>query len=331
MTRALDDGFAPGEHATTFGATPPVAAAALAVLDTIEAEDLLGNAERVGTHLRSGCAGVPGVAGVRGLGLLLAVELASGDAPGVARRLLDEEHVLVNAVSPTALRLCPPLVLTRRGRRPRGRGDRPRAGLTDSSRAAPPPIMAPVHAPRLALLLVPAMAAVVVAHAYDGEGRWEVLVSILAVLAATLAILLARRDASTALARIATATGTVPYAGRLHPDGSWRGHVAGPGAARMLGAPYSGAAWTAAVHPDDREAFIEACRAPRAARRSEVEYRIVRPDGEVREIWDRLLPSKGGAIEGVRVDVTERRATERQLSTARRRLESVLHQLDETS
>ncbi len=54
---------------------------------------------------------MPGVAGVRGLGLLIAVELASGDAPGVARRLLDEEHVIVNAVSPTALRLCPPLVL----------------------------------------------------------------------------------------------------------------------------------------------------------------------------------------------------------------------------
>ena len=112
VTRALEDGFAPGEHATTFGATPPVAAAALAVLDTIEADDLIGNAERVGAHLCERLQGVPGVAGVRGLGLLLAVELASGDAPGVARRLLDEEHVLVNAVSPTALRLCPPLVLT---------------------------------------------------------------------------------------------------------------------------------------------------------------------------------------------------------------------------
>jgi acetylornithine aminotransferase len=112
VTRALDDGFAPGEHATTFGATPPVAAAALAVLDTIAGDDLLGNAERVGGHLRERLALAPGVAGVRGLGLLIAVELASGDAAGVARRLLDEEHVIVNAVSPTALRLCPPLVLT---------------------------------------------------------------------------------------------------------------------------------------------------------------------------------------------------------------------------
>jgi PAS domain-containing protein len=189
--------------------------------------------------------------------------------------------------------------------------------------------MAPVHAPRIVLLLVPAMTAVVIAHAYDGEGKWELLVSVLAVLAATLAILLARRDASTALARIATATGTVPYAGRLHPDGSWRGHVVGPGAAKMLGAPYSGPAWTAAVHPDDREAFGEACAAAARGEPQDLEYRIVRPGGEVREIWDRLLPSKGGAVEGVRVDITERRATERQLSAARRRLENVLHQLDE--
>ena len=112
VTRDVEDGFAPGDHATTFGATPPVAAAALAVLDTIVAEDLIGNAERVGAYLREHLASVPGVAGVRGLGLLNAVELGAGDAPGVARRLLDTEHVLVNAVSPTALRLCPPLCLS---------------------------------------------------------------------------------------------------------------------------------------------------------------------------------------------------------------------------
>jgi PAS domain-containing protein len=186
-----------------------------------------------------------------------------------------------------------------------------------------------VHAPRLVLLLVPAMAAVVVAHAYDGEGKWELLVSVLAVVAAILAILLARRDVATALARISAATGTVPYAGRLHSDGSWRGHVAGPGATRMLGGPYSGAAWAAAVHPDDAGTFTDACARAACGESCEVEYRIVRPDGVVRDIWDRLLPAKGGTIEGVRVDVTERRATERQLSSTRRRLESVLHQLDD--
>jgi acetylornithine/N-succinyldiaminopimelate aminotransferase len=111
VTRQIEDGFAPGDHATTFGATPPVAAAALAVLDAIIADDLIANAEQVGAHLRERLAAVPGVAAVRGLGLLIAVELGSGDAPGVARRMLDDEHVLVNAVSPTALRLCPPLCI----------------------------------------------------------------------------------------------------------------------------------------------------------------------------------------------------------------------------
>ena len=82
------------------------------MLDTIAREDLIGNAERVGAYLREHAGAVPGVAGVRGLGLLNAVELGAGDAPGVARRLLDTEHVLVNAVSPTALRLCPPLCLS---------------------------------------------------------------------------------------------------------------------------------------------------------------------------------------------------------------------------
>ena len=129
-------------------------------------------------------------------------------------------------------------------------------------------------------------------------------------------MLLAQREATTSLARIAAATGTVPYSGRLHPDGSWRGHVAGPGAAKLLGGPYSAAAWARAVHPDDAAAFAEACQRAARGEPSEVEYRIVRPDGETREIWDRFAPSRGGTVAGVRVDVHRAgRATERQLSS----------------
>ena len=51
-----------------------------------------------------------GVAAVRGAGLMIAVELAAGDASGVAATLR-ERGVLVNAVSDTALRLIPPLVI----------------------------------------------------------------------------------------------------------------------------------------------------------------------------------------------------------------------------
>jgi acetylornithine aminotransferase len=112
VTRPLEDGFAPGDHGTTFGGSPPLAAAALAVLDTIAAERLVENAARSAT-ISVRPHGAPGVRDVRGLGLLLGVELRDGDASGVAARLLSEQRVLVNAVTSTALRLCPPLCLTR--------------------------------------------------------------------------------------------------------------------------------------------------------------------------------------------------------------------------
>ncbi len=97
----------------------------------------------------------------------------------------------------------------------------------------------------------------------------------------------------------------------------------------MLGAPYSAEAWAAAVHPDDAAAFAEACQRAARGEPSEVGYRIVRADGETREIWDRFAPSRGGTAAGVRVDVTERRTTERELSSAQHRLESLLRQLDD--
>ncbi len=83
------------------------------------------------------------------------------------------------------------------------------------------------------------------------------------------------------------------------------------------------------MHPDDAAAFAEACQRAARGEPSEVEYHIVRTDGETREIWDRFAPSRGGTVAGVRVDVTERRATERELSSAQHRLESLLRQLDD--
>ncbi len=189
--------------------------------------------------------------------------------------------------------------------------------------------MPPVRTLRLGLLVVSAAIVGLLIHVNGDGGPWELLVWALAFLTAILALRLARREAAASLARIAAATGTVPYSGRLHPDGSWRGHVAGPGAARMLGGPYTAEAWAAAVHPGDAAAFAEACQRAARGEPSEVEYRIVRADGEMREIWDRFAASRGGTVAGVRVDVTERRATERELSSAQHRLESLLRQLDD--
>jgi acetylornithine aminotransferase len=111
VARAVEDGFAPGDHGTTFGGSPAIAAAALAVLEAIQQEGLVENADQVGEYLARRLRELPGVAHVRGLGLLLGVELRAGDSATVAARLL-EHGVLVNAVTPTALRMCPPLCLS---------------------------------------------------------------------------------------------------------------------------------------------------------------------------------------------------------------------------
>jgi acetylornithine aminotransferase len=102
-----------GDHGSTFAGNPVACAAALAVLDTIERDGLLGNATQVGNRIAAGveATGHPLVAGVRGTGLWRAITLAAPAAAAVeaaARRA----GFLVNAVQPDAIRLAPPLILT---------------------------------------------------------------------------------------------------------------------------------------------------------------------------------------------------------------------------
>ncbi|OJX95570.1 MAG: acetylornithine transaminase [Micrococcales bacterium 73-15] len=103
--------FGPGNHGTTFGGNPVAAAAALATLHVIERDGLLAHVARLGESWRTALAAVPGVAEARGEGLLVAVELTEPVAADVQRRALDAGFV-VNAPTPTSLRLAPPLVLT---------------------------------------------------------------------------------------------------------------------------------------------------------------------------------------------------------------------------
>lgn len=104
--------FAPGDHATTFGGQPLAARAALAVLDVMAREDAPARARRAGNRLAEGLLKLPGIVEVRGLGLLLAAQLGEGlDAPKVVERALAAGLVL-NAVTPTALRLAPPLLVS---------------------------------------------------------------------------------------------------------------------------------------------------------------------------------------------------------------------------
>jgi len=102
-----------GDHGSTFGANPVSCAAALAVLETIEADGLLEAATSAGRQLSDGIAAVshPLLAGVRGQGLWLAAiltENAAADVEGAARRA----GFLVNAVQPDVIRLAPPLIIT---------------------------------------------------------------------------------------------------------------------------------------------------------------------------------------------------------------------------
>ena len=107
-----DTGFERGDHATTFGGSPPIAAAALAVLDAIEREGLVENAACVGEHIAARAAGA-----ARRRPRARRRSAAGNRARRAPRRPRSPTRcgtrgILVNAITPTALRLVPPLCLT---------------------------------------------------------------------------------------------------------------------------------------------------------------------------------------------------------------------------
>lgn len=106
----------PGDHGSTFGGQPLACASALAVLDVLEEENLMENAARVGAHFLDGLrrlhAAFPAkIKEARGIGLLVALELAVPEAKAVQKALL-ERGIVLNAVGDTILRFLPPLVVT---------------------------------------------------------------------------------------------------------------------------------------------------------------------------------------------------------------------------
>lgn len=103
--------FRPGDHASTFGGGPVQCSAALATIDVIQDEDLLGGATTRGAYLRAGLEQVFGAGNVRGIGLMLAAELPAETARAFCGRAL-ERGVLVNDVTPSTLRFIPPLVIS---------------------------------------------------------------------------------------------------------------------------------------------------------------------------------------------------------------------------
>ncbi len=109
----LADVLQTGDHGSTFAGGPLVASAALVALELCSDPALLSRVRALGERLALGVAELPGVAAVRGRGLMVGVDLARGvSAPEVARRALFEQRLVINATGPTTIRLEPPLVVS---------------------------------------------------------------------------------------------------------------------------------------------------------------------------------------------------------------------------
>ncbi len=114
----------PGAHASTFGGNPVAVAAALTTIELLKKE-LIDNAASVGAHLMAKLRDLPqrfpNVGDVRGLGLMIGIEMVKDQrtkerAPQLRDQLVQlcfERGLLVLGAGPNTIRLCPPLIITK--------------------------------------------------------------------------------------------------------------------------------------------------------------------------------------------------------------------------
>jgi len=102
--------FKPGNHGSTFGGNPLAMTAVVTTIDTIKEEGLLANAARVGEVIRGGLSQIPGISELRGMGLMIGMELAR-PCGELVRQALDA-GLVINVTADNVVRLLPPLVMS---------------------------------------------------------------------------------------------------------------------------------------------------------------------------------------------------------------------------
>ena len=107
------ESLGPGSHGSTFGGNPLACGAALAVLDTMQSEGLVGQVREKGERLKSrlveSLRGVNCVREIRGKGLMIGIELDRPCTELVGRAL--DKHLLINVTVDRVVRLLPPLII----------------------------------------------------------------------------------------------------------------------------------------------------------------------------------------------------------------------------
>jgi acetylornithine aminotransferase len=101
-----------GMLGTTFGGNHLACAAAIAVLDVIESENLIENAREVGEYLLAELRKMPQLKDVRGRGLMTGVEV-EGSGSEMRKRLLFDKHIFTGGAGASTVRLLPALCITK--------------------------------------------------------------------------------------------------------------------------------------------------------------------------------------------------------------------------
>ena len=106
------DVFCPGDHASTFGGNPLAATAALVTISRMEELKLVENSAQIGAYLIEKLSKIKGIKEIRGIGLMIGIELENPNAKEILSKGF-EEGIIINAIGDNIIRLVPPLVISK--------------------------------------------------------------------------------------------------------------------------------------------------------------------------------------------------------------------------